>query len=1116
MIKKSRKILLSFLLSIFMVSALCPGIALAQTNDDVTADITAEVSDDQTSAEVTVYLKNTGNEPINNIQIQGVLPEGLQLEEGYELNKQEETLTPGSETALQYVVKTDATEDENNQQGAVDTPTGSENNNQPTSGNKTTTDKNSTDKAKDVKTGDNANPILLIVVCIIAAAVIIAVCIKWKKGKGMLSLLLCVAIIAPSMVGLGPVKAAAPETAMHISTDMVLNGKTFTLTADIDYDLPETVTPSGDVLTRAQWIDELLSAAGAPEQEVVYDNVELPFTDIAEHTNKNDIMIAYANKILPEMGAEFQPDVPADREFAAVTAVKALGFQPVADILCSDAASITYKQEVETAVAMDIFRLDNEAFRPADELTRAEADTALNKIKEIANPEIPEGNTGEVTYDNNVVIIPENADYEINGTTITFTAGAENLSAGVIFVMPDQTPYKAVSVQNNGATLIVETEEPDISETLDSIEAVGTATIDAEQFIPAEGVTMVDSQTPMATNARINIADVEGSLAGPGNIDFKLHKKIGRGELYGDISVSLPKVLYKADVDLGWSGFNVKDVFLKLQTDVKVNGGYKLQNDDEAYLPDKYIPNDGLFELGKIPVAGIPGVAVYVQLGVKYDITGKIEVVWNLEGQTGIQILNNRLRSITNLESDFDLNALGGTAKIGPAITGLLEVCSRWDLIDLTLSAGPAASGEMIVRNPSFVCIDGSVYLYGEFSAMDEGVIGDWLDIGYSLDFWDSDNSPLKINAHFENFTMVDECTYDVGKGSVAGMVAKASDRSTPIEGATIAAYQDNSSEAADSVQTDAFGNYTMNLRAGDYTIQISAPGYMTFEYDVTITEDEEKYTETFLMIDEGQEGQPGEATGRIVDAVTGDGIEGVVVSLRKGWNKTDGDVVATAETDQSGRYLVQTSIGNYTVTVEKEGYVTNTRNIVVLSESMMDQNVTMNPTGQAVENANLRVVLTWGETPRDLDSHLLGPTVDGTDYFHIYYSHKKYEEDSMKVADLDVDDTTSYGPETTSLYKKNESGTYSFYVHDYTNGGDDTSTEMSQSGAIVEVYLDGAFYKAYPVPTGQAGDNWHVFDYDAATNTIKDINQFVDEITYQGQGNTRAATAIVPMDTTK
>ena len=191
------------------------------------------------------------------------------------------------------------------------------------------------------------------------------------------------------MVGLGPVKAAAPETAMHISTDMVLNGKTFTLTADIDYDLPETVTPSGDVLTRAQWIDELLSAAGAPEQEVVYDNVELPFTDIAEHTNKNDIMIAYANKILPEMGAEFQPDVPADREFAAVTAVKALGFQPVADILCSDAASITYKQEVETAVAMDIFRLDNEAFRPADELTRAEADTALNKIKEIANPEIP-------------------------------------------------------------------------------------------------------------------------------------------------------------------------------------------------------------------------------------------------------------------------------------------------------------------------------------------------------------------------------------------------------------------------------------------------------------------------------------------------------------------------------------------------------------------------------------------------------------------------------------------------------------------------------------------------------------------------------------------------------
>lgn len=394
--KGNSKFLLSLLLSVFAVSALCPGVALAQTNDDVTAEITTEISPDQTSAQVTVYLKNTGNEPIHNVQIHGVLPEGLQVEEGDELSKQEEILTPGSETALQYVVTTQPKVEENHQQGTNDVPAGTDDKDQSTSGNNAATNENSADTGNDANTSDYANWILPIVVCIIAVAVTVVVCVRWKKGKGTVSMLLCVAILLPSIVGMAPVQAAEPETAVHICADVVLGGKTYTLTADVRYDLPETVAPSGAVLTRAQWIDELLTAVGALEQEVVYDHVDLPFTDIADHGNKNDILLAYANKVLPDMGTEFYPDAPADREFAAVTAVKALGFQPVADIVCRDSSAITYKQEVETAVAMDIFQLTDEAFRPADQLTRAEADAALAQIKEIANPGISEGNTGKI------------------------------------------------------------------------------------------------------------------------------------------------------------------------------------------------------------------------------------------------------------------------------------------------------------------------------------------------------------------------------------------------------------------------------------------------------------------------------------------------------------------------------------------------------------------------------------------------------------------------------------------------------------------------------------------------------------------------------------------------
>lgn len=102
---KGRKLLPLLLLSFVMTLACMPTMALAKSNEDVTAEITTEVSKDKTSAEVTVHLQNTGNEPVSNVRIQGVLPEGLSLEEGDTLSKEEEMLAPGSETALQYTVK---------------------------------------------------------------------------------------------------------------------------------------------------------------------------------------------------------------------------------------------------------------------------------------------------------------------------------------------------------------------------------------------------------------------------------------------------------------------------------------------------------------------------------------------------------------------------------------------------------------------------------------------------------------------------------------------------------------------------------------------------------------------------------------------------------------------------------------------------------------------------------------------------------------------------------------------------------------------------------------------------------------------------------------------------
>jgi hypothetical protein len=83
----------------------------------------------------------------------------------------------------------------------------------------------------------------------------------------------------------------------------------------------------------------------------------------------------------------------------------------------------------------------------------------------------------------------------------------------------------------------------------------------------------------------------------------------------------------------------------------------------------------------------------------------------------------------------------------------------------------------------------------------------------------------------------------------------------------------------------------------------------------------------------------------------------------------------------------------------------------------------------------------------------------------------------------LDLDDVTSFGPETTTLYQQID-GVYRFVVHDYTNRNSATSTELSASQAQVRVYKGSNLLNSFNVPLGQAGTVWTVFEMNGSTIT--------------------------------
>ncbi|MEL1263913.1 tetratricopeptide repeat protein [Pseudoxanthomonas putridarboris] len=125
-----------------------------------------------------------------------------------------------------------------------------------------------------------------------------------------------------------------------------------------------------------------------------------------------------------------------------------------------------------------------------------------------------------------------------------------------------------------------------------------------------------------------------------------------------------------------------------------------------------------------------------------------------------------------------------------------------------------------------------------------------------------------------------------------------------------------------------------------------------------------------------------------------------------------------------------------------------------------------------------IRVVLSWGADPLDLDSHLVFP---GN---HVYFGKK-----SGDGANLDVDDTDSYGPETITLQRSGNGIAYEYAVHDFSNLDRPASEELSDSSATVFVYVGESLVRTYYVPRGIAGNLWSVFRI-TGNGEFQDINQ--------------------------
>ncbi|MDJ0840668.1 MAG: carboxypeptidase regulatory-like domain-containing protein [Acidobacteriota bacterium] len=311
------------------------------------------------------------------------------------------------------------------------------------------------------------------------------------------------------------------------------------------------------------------------------------------------------------------------------------------------------------------------------------------------------------------------------------------------------------------------------------------------------------------------------------------------------------------------------------------------------------------------------------------------------------------------------------------------------------------------------------------------------------------------------------------GTGVLSGLVKDAFDGS-PLEGVLVEIRRSDSGELSGFTTTGASGQFEMVLSAGEqYDATLSKTDYREATYrNIAIETGETVFLETVLQIAEVYAGA-GNISGSITNALDGTGVSGLTIQFRGGINTFEGSVVASTTTGSRGFYQQNDlEAGHYTAEASGDGYSTVFFTVVCLGGRVIgNQDATIIP---LLSEGETRIVLTWGVTPYDLDSHLTGPSAFG-DRFHVYFGNKFYS-DNLTRANLDRDDLVSFGPETITIERQTD-GVYRYYVHDYSNGGSGTSTGLSNSGARVEVYRGGTRVGNFIVPPNRVGTLWHVFN---------------------------------------
>lgn len=406
--------------------------------------------------------------------------------------------------------------------------------------------------------------------------------------------------------------------------------------------------PADEIDTRAEWAATLVDRLGysLDEENILRDadtdKLSYTYDDIENSAYALKIETAYQYGLLPavdttDSNSHFSPNDPITREFAVVTAVKALGFSVEENLNCTDSSELSYPAEDKIGVDTGMVALKDGSFVPVDILS----DTELKQILQIVDGILAQ-RAIDTTHEDVIVYTDEVADgtdtisnYVVqavgNGfqVCLPLTEYSKSLAAGDILTLPATEEYP------NG--LAWRADQVTINEASSQVEVTGSFPELAEVYrsIDIEGI--VDDTAGTVTLADdVVLAEVDEEIKAldqGGSIDVsKICNKTITCNLDDNSTITftfkIPKIQYSLKASF-WN-HSVDEFYLEIpneiSADVNISGSLSGKKD--------------LFTV-TVPLSA--GFSVDVVVSVSYAMDGSVKLVYTLNNSVGVQYINNKL-----------------------------------------------------------------------------------------------------------------------------------------------------------------------------------------------------------------------------------------------------------------------------------------------------------------------------------------------------------------------------------------------------------------------------------------------------------------------------------------